>query len=245
MKIAVLTDVHGNELALRAVLNEIDTRDVQEIWCLGDMIAMGPDTNEVLDLLFERSNVRMITGNHDEAILSLILGKGHPKSYKHTREHHEWIANQLSLQNVHRLQQLPRVISKKINTSVLLGIHYHIEPHLLEAPIIEEPFHRILEPTLENMESMFRAYPADIIVFGHHHPEHLFQTDNKIMLNPGALGVSKENTAPYAVIDFSSSNPVVTIHHVAYDKEAFLQKFEALQVPQRDILFKLFYTGGI
>ena len=33
------------------ILNEIDTkREVQEIWCLGDMIAMGPDTNEVLDI---------------------------------------------------------------------------------------------------------------------------------------------------------------------------------------------------
>ncbi|MGB2871143.1 metallophosphoesterase family protein, partial [Psychrobacillus psychrotolerans] len=75
MKVAILTDIHGNELALRAVLNEIDTKtDVQEIWCLGDMIAMGPDTNEVLNILFDRSDVRMITGNHDEAILALISG---------------------------------------------------------------------------------------------------------------------------------------------------------------------------
>lgn len=242
MKVAILTDIHGNELALRAVLNEIDTKtDVQEIWCLGDMIAMGPDTNEVLNILFDRSDVRMITGNHDEAILSLISGEGHPESYKHTREHHEWIANQLSHQNVQRLEQLPRVITKEVNGTRLLGIHYHIEPHLLEAHIREEPFHPILKPTLENTWSMFSEYPADIICFGHNHPEHLFQTDNKIMLNPGALGVSKGNTAPYAVLNFTLSKPNVTIHHVAYDKEAFLQKFETLQVPQREILFKLFY----
>ena len=88
---------------------------------------------------------------------------------------------------------------------------------------------------------MFSEYPADIICFGHNHPEHLFQMDNKIMLNPGALGVSKGNTAPYAVLEFTSSKPIVTIRHVTYDKEAFLQKFETLQVPQREILFKLFY----
>lgn len=238
-----MTDIHGNELALQAVLNEIDVRgDVQEIWCLGDMIAMGPDTNEVLDILFKRSNVRMITGNHDEAILSLILGEGHPESYKHTREHHEWIAHQLSEENVKRLQLLPRTIIKEINGTRLFGIHYHIEQHLREAHIKEEPFYSILDPTLDNMEMMFGDYPAEIICFGHNHPEHLFRTDDKIYLNPGSLGVSKGNTAPYAIIDFCSIKPEVTIHYVKYDKEAFLQKFETLQVPQREILFKLFYT---
>ena len=237
-----MTDIHGNELALQAVLDEIDTRrDVQEVWCLGDMIAMGPDTNEVLNILFDRSDVRMITGNHDEAVLSIILGEGHPESYKHTREHHEWIARQLSEQNVERLQKLPRTIKKEVKGTSLFGIHYHIESHLREANIKEEPFYTILEPTLENTISMFGDYPADIICFGHNHPEHLFQTDNKILLNPGALGVSKGNTAPYAILDFSSSKPKVTIHHVIYDKEAFLQKFESLQVPQKEILFKLFY----
>ena len=67
MKLAIITDIHGNELALKAVLQEIDKRgDVSEIWCLGDMIAMGPDSNEVLDILFGRSDIRIITGNHDE-----------------------------------------------------------------------------------------------------------------------------------------------------------------------------------
>lgn len=237
-----MTDIHGNELALQAVLNEIDTiSEVQVIWCLGDMIAMGPDTNEVLDILFERSDVRMITGNHDEAVLSLVLGEGHPESYKHTREHHEWIANQLSQENVERLHQLPRTISKDINGTHLFGIHYHIETHMRDAHISEEPFYTILEPTLENSINMFGDYPADIICFGHNHPEHLFQTDNKILLNPGALGVSKGDTAPYAIIDFALGKPEVTIHHVKYDKEAFLEKFENLLVPQREILFKLFY----
>lgn len=243
MKVAIITDIHGNVLALQAVLNEIEARrDVQEIWCLGDMIAMGPDTNEVLNILFERSDVRIITGNHDEAILSLVLGEGHPQSYNHTREHHEWIANQLSEQNIERLRLLPRTVSKEINGTRLFGIHYHIEAHMREAHIRDEPFYTILEPTLDNMETMFGNYPADIICFGHNHPEHLFQTNDKIYLNPGSLGVSKGNTAPYAIVDFSSIQPEVSIHHVAYDKKAFLQKFETLQVPQREILFKLFYT---
>lgn len=243
MKIAVITDIHGNELALRAVLNDIDTKqDIDVIWCLGDMIAMGPDTNEVLDLLFSRTDIQMITGNHDEAILSLKKGEGHPESYSHTFEHHLWIANQLSHRNAERLTSLPRVLEKVINDIRIFGIHYHIEAEKRSAHIKDEPFYSILEGSLENMEKMYSSYPADIICFGHHHPQHLFSNDKQIYLNPGALGVSKGTTAPYAIIDVSSNEPSISIHHVKYDKKAFLKKFEALEVPQREILFKLFYV---
>ncbi|MDF2067582.1 metallophosphoesterase family protein [Bacillus sp. Cr_A10] len=245
MKLAIITDVHGNEMALKEVLKEIDLNgDIEEIWCLGDMIAMGPETNEVLDLLFARNDVRMITGNHDEAILSLLAGEGHPESYKHTREHHEWIANQLSSYHIEKLNQLPRIIEKEINGIKVIGIHYHIEFNKQHAHIKDDPFYSILEPNLENMEKMYENYPADIICFGHHHPEHFFQNERQIYLNPGALGVSKGNIAPYAIIDFSDSKPTVRIHKATYDKEAFITKFKTLKVPQREILFKLFYLDN-
>ena len=244
MKLAIITDIHGNELALRAVLEEIDARkDIEEIWCLGDMIAMGPDSNEVLDLLFARTDVQMITGNHDEAILSLLSGEGHPESYKHTREHHEWIANRLNPEHIAKLKQLPRVLEKEVNGTRILGNHYHIEEQKRDAHIKDEPFYSILEATLENMELMYGDYAANIICFGHHHPEHFFQNDRQIYLNPGALGVSKEDKAPYGIIDLSGKEAAVSIHQVAYDKVAFLKKFESLQVPQREIMFKLFFVG--
>jgi len=49
MKIGVIADIHGNAPALKAVLNELDKMgDIKHIYCLGDMIGIGPDTNEVL-----------------------------------------------------------------------------------------------------------------------------------------------------------------------------------------------------
>ncbi|TQR20381.1 metallophosphoesterase family protein [Psychrobacillus vulpis] len=244
MKYAIITDVHGNELALKAVLQEIDDLgDIEEIWCLGDMIAMGPDTNEVLDLLFSRQDVQMITGNHDEAILSLIDGEGHPDDYKHTREHHVWVAKQLSTENINKLKELPRVIEKTINGTRMVGIHYHMEEEKRNVHIKDKPFFTILDPTLENMEKMFGNYPAHIIFFGHHHPEHFFQNERQIYLNPGSLGVSKGDTAPYGIIDFSNAKPIISLHHVTYDKASFLKRFETFNVPQREIMFKLFYIG--
>ncbi|MEI4769073.1 metallophosphoesterase family protein [Psychrobacillus sp. FJAT-51614] len=192
-------------------------------------------------LLFARSDIRMITGNHDEAILSLLAGEGHPESYKHTREHHVWIADQLSLDHIVKLKQLPRIIEKEVNGFKIIGIHYHIELSKRNAHIKDKPFYSILEPTLENMEKMYKDYPADIICFGHNHPEHFFHNEQQVYLNPGALGVSKGNTAPYGIIDFTKSKPTVQIKHATYDKEAFIQKFNTLQVPQREIMLKLFY----
>ena len=244
MKLAIITDIHGNELALRAVLKEIDARgDIEEIWCLGDMIAMGPDSNEVLEILFERKDVQMITGNHDEAILSLLSGEGHPVSYKHTREHHEWIANRLKSEHVAKLEKLPRILEKEVNGTRILGIHYHIEEQKRELHIKDEPFYSIMEATRHTWGHIYPDVSADIICFGHHHPKHLFSNDRHIYLNPGALGVSKEDTAPYGIIDLSGKEAVVSIHQVAYDKKAFLKKFDTLRVPQREIMFKLFFVG--
>lgn len=79
MKVAIITDVHGNASALKAVLRDIDQReDIDRLYCLGDMVGIGPDTNEVLELLFSRNDVSMITGNHDEAVLAIINGESHP-----------------------------------------------------------------------------------------------------------------------------------------------------------------------
>jgi predicted phosphodiesterase len=115
VKFAVIADIHGNASALQAVLTEIDCRDdIDHIYCLGDMIGIGPDTNEVLHHLFARDNLSMITGNHDEAILALLKGEEHPASHAHAREHHEWIAERMDKVFIHKLDELPRTIQSTI-----------------------------------------------------------------------------------------------------------------------------------
>ncbi|WP_243458153.1 metallophosphoesterase [Sporosarcina sp. Te-1] len=96
MKIAVITDIHGNAPALKAVLTELDNRqNIEQIYCLGDMIGIGPDTNEVLSTLFARQDISMVTGNHDEAVLALLTGEVYPQSHSHAKEHHQWIEERM------------------------------------------------------------------------------------------------------------------------------------------------------
>lgn len=240
MKIAILTDIHGNVEALDAVLRELDQQHIDQIWSLGDMIAMGPDSNEVMARLLDRG-VQMITGNHDEAVLSLLAGNGHPESYAHTRLHHEWVARTLKPDYADALFRLSRVIERTVNETRVTGIHYHIAPEKRDVSITEEPFHDIVEATLVNMQSLFGAYEADVICFGHHHPVHQFQDEVRRYINPGALGVARDDLARYGILEWKETGLDIQSKVVSYDKRSFLEKMERRNVPQRDVMFRLFY----
>jgi len=65
---AVISDIHSNLAALRAVLDDIERRGVSEIICLGDVVGYGPNPRECIDLVRERCRFCMM-GNHDHAVL--------------------------------------------------------------------------------------------------------------------------------------------------------------------------------
>ncbi|MBI9016308.1 MAG: metallophosphoesterase family protein [Phycisphaerae bacterium] len=66
-KFAVISDLHSNLEALTAVFEDIDKRNVKEVFCLGDIVGYGPNPRECLDLIIDR-NVVSIMGNHDHAV---------------------------------------------------------------------------------------------------------------------------------------------------------------------------------
>ena len=65
---AIISDIHGNLEALKAVLADIDSRSVDEIYCLGDIVGYGPNPRECIDLVMDRAAVTIL-GNHDQAAL--------------------------------------------------------------------------------------------------------------------------------------------------------------------------------
>ena len=242
MKIGVIADIHGNFSALKAVLNEFDKRrDIEHIYCLGDMIGIGPDTNEVLSTLFERNDISMITGNHDEAVLALLKGEEYPLSHSRAKEHHQWIANTMDKKFITKLEKLPRSIQLSIEDHSVLFIHYHIEQKMLNEHISKDPFSKIVEPRLDNITSLFKENTENIICFGHHHPLHFFKHNHRIFLNPGSLGCNSKPSAPYSIIEISTDKIVVSLEEVSYDNKKFLESYAILQVPERDFLLKVFH----
>jgi len=65
---AIISDIHGNLDALKAVLEDIERLKIKEIICLGDVVGYGPEPRECLTLLKDRVKFTIL-GNHEEAVL--------------------------------------------------------------------------------------------------------------------------------------------------------------------------------
>lgn len=242
MRFAVITDIHGNAPALKAVLEEIDGRqNIDHIYCLGDMIAIGPDSNEVLEMLFSRLDVSMITGNHDEIVVALSNGEPHPISHAHVKEHHEWIAERIDAGFVSKLGNLPRFIRKNIMGHSIFFTHYHVNVDKIATHISKDPFARIVQPSLENMEALFGPQDAALICFGHHHPIHFFAGEHTTYLNPGSLGCAETSVARYGVVSVEAEGIHVELLEAAYDNTEFIRSFEKLKVPAWEFILKAFH----
>jgi diadenosine tetraphosphatase ApaH/serine/threonine PP2A family protein phosphatase len=71
MRVAVISDIHGNLPALEAVLQAVDAERPDETWCLGDLVGYGPRPNECCDLVRRRVQI-CLRGNHDLGVLGLL-----------------------------------------------------------------------------------------------------------------------------------------------------------------------------
>jgi diadenosine tetraphosphatase ApaH/serine/threonine PP2A family protein phosphatase len=91
LRIAVISDIHGNWHALEAVLADLDRSEVDEIWCLGDVVGYGPQPNRCVEETRARAAVCLI-GNHDLAALGQAdLGSFTPDAAESAR----WTADEL------------------------------------------------------------------------------------------------------------------------------------------------------
>src|SRR3954454_19938719 len=71
MRIAVISDIHGNWHALEAVLADLEQDPVEEIWCLGDVVGYGPQPNRCVAETRARSSLCLL-GNHDLAAIGRV-----------------------------------------------------------------------------------------------------------------------------------------------------------------------------
>jgi predicted phosphodiesterase len=71
MRVAVLSDIHGNYHALEAVLAEVQSEAPDEIWCLGDVVGYGPEPNLCCDAVAEHAQL-CLAGNHDLAVIGVL-----------------------------------------------------------------------------------------------------------------------------------------------------------------------------
>lgn len=235
MKAAILTDIHGNRPALEAVLSQLDAAgDFDRIYVLGDLIGIGPDTNEVLTLLTDRDDIHCITGNHEQAVLSILRGDGCLPGHEQAYAHHEWIAGRLDSKFVPFLSQLPLQEELLHDGCNILMTHYHLGADGIYAAI--DP-----SPDGDKLDDRYGAAGYDLICFGHHHPIHFFRTRLRQYLNPGALGCSDMPTARYGVVTVRDGKVSMELKEAAYNNESFLGSYTSLNVPDGSFILRAFH----
>ncbi len=169
MRYAIFTDVHANLEALEAVLVKIDELAQQEpidqIWFLGDLVGYGPNPNECIVALRERTDI-IIAGNHDWAAVGKIDLEDFSSA---ARTSAEWTAEQLTEEHREFLTNLPERIQLKECTLV------HGSPY---GPLWEYLTSEVLA------ERSFQYFTSRYCFVGHTHVPVIFQQPDTVAQTP-------------------------------------------------------------
>jgi diadenosine tetraphosphatase ApaH/serine/threonine PP2A family protein phosphatase len=186
MRYAVFTDIHANLEALEAVLAKIDELALQEsidqIWFLGDLVGYGPNPNECIEMLRERTDV-IIAGNHDWAAVGKIDIEDFSEA---ARVSAEWTAEQLTEENRTFLANLPE--SLEIDECHLV----HGSPY---GPLWEYLTSEVLA------ERSFQHFTNRFCFVGHTHVPTIFQQPDPVANSPTLPLDTQSGTEPISPED--------------------------------------------
>ena len=136
MRIALISDIHGNHIALEKVLDEISTSSIDQIICLGDIITLGPDPRSVIQQL-SALECNFIMGNHDEFMIDPEL------IHTYTEipiivDAVKWSRDQLTENDLEFFKNFKRKINTNLNTEKSF-LFYHGSPNSNMEDILPEP----------------------------------------------------------------------------------------------------------
>jgi putative phosphoesterase len=190
--IAIISDVHGNYVALQEVLKAIDELGVTDIYCLGDTVGYYPQVNEVCNE-FRKRNVKAVMGNHDWYMVADSFC-ARSQTVNDSLKYQKTI---ISDENLQWLKSLP-VYRQIDNLSMVHGGW-------------TDPIDEYLEPSAEYFSKVGGKYFCS----GHTHVPRIEDYGDKQYCNPGSVGQPRDgdNRASFATFDGRQ----FTIHRVAYD----------------------------
>ncbi|MGE6785611.1 metallophosphoesterase family protein [Ensifer adhaerens] len=220
MKLAVIADIHGNDLALEAVLADIDALGITDIVNLGDHLSGPLNAARTADILIERA-ILCIRGNHDRYLLTMdphAMGLSDRAAYDQLQpQHREWLAT-LPVAHVH-----------KETFFLCHATPADDETYWLEALSADGTVHMAQRSAIEAKAAGI-DYP--VILCGHTHIQRAVRlSDGRLVVNPGSVGCpgyDDDQPAPhkveagspdarYAIVERAVSGWQVTFRNVPYD----------------------------
>ena len=215
--IAIISDVHGNLPALKAVLEKIDALGCGSIISLGDVVGYYAQPGECVDLLRARGVVNIL-GNHDHYIVS---GEGCPRS-KLVSDITEYQRGIISPEQVAWLAQS--------RSYIIDGSTYFIHGGWQDP--VDQYLYAIAETDIPPAAETFFA--------GHTHVQVLLDVNGRTFCNPGAVGQPRDGDprAAFATLD----NGHIVLHRVDYDIDETAFHMKEVGFPAR--CYENLYIGA-
>ena len=230
MRVAIVSDIHGNLHALEAVLEAIDRDAPDAIWCLGDLVGYGPRPNRCCAVVAERADFCLI-GNHDLAVLGrLDLDEFQPDAAVAAR----WTTA--------ALEDEPRMYLESLGASGEregVGL-FHASPR---DPIWEYVL------SSEVADASMAAASQELVLVGHSHVALYYRvsegtllpagddtklelTGDRWLLNPGSVGQPRDTDprAAWLLLDLEGRH--ASFHRVEYDVAKTQQEIRDRGLPE-------------
>ena len=242
MRIAILSDIHGNPIALDAVLADSESMGAEAYWILGDHVALGYSPVEVLERLSKLDNVEIVRGNTDRYV---VTGEGpHPTreearadpelvdAVAHLAASFAWTRGFVSAHGwFDWLEGLPmeRRPALPDGTRTLL---VHAAPGTDDGAGIH--------PGRSNaeVEQFHAGSDADLVCVGHTHEPMDRKLARARVVNPGSVSNPKapDLRASYAFLDATANGYELIHRYVDYDHQAVIEAIRRSRHPAADFI---------
>jgi putative phosphoesterase len=231
MRIGLIADIHGNLIALETVLAALAREQIDEIICLGDVAALGPQPREVIARL-RTIGCPVVIGNTDGWLAAWPPDEEiSPAVFAVT----EWCAAQLTRDEGAYIRAFPPVIEREVGSGTAL-LCVHGSPRSYDDDI------RATTPD-DALDTMLAGARAGLIAGGHTHLQMLRRHGAMRLINPGSVGLPGVGPAPpyntdvhwaeYAVLDADGEHTDISLRRTPLDLPAMIAAAEASGMPQR------------
>lgn len=217
MRIAILSDIHGNLEALEAFESSVGPYD--ELWVLGDIVNYGPQPSEAIAFVRRHASI-VISGNHDYAVGTGSDPRCSPAFREMARTMQQYTESVLTDAERAWLRALPKSARREVDGKRFLLCHATPSDMFRYGPA---------EVEFWTPEAV--AADADILLVGHTHLPFILEIGARSIVNPGSLGQPKHGRpeACYAIWNDGE----IELRSQPYDVEAAIAKLLALPIDKR------------
>lgn len=215
MKVAIISDIHGNFQALESVLDDMKSNHVEKVFCLGDLAMAGPQPRLIIELISKKTDWTVIQGNTDKMIADFS-----PEIMENVKNVFPIMANALAddvyfIEDEMKdyLRNLPA--QKELTVEGVNVLLVHGSPRRNNEDILPDL-------PIKKVEEMIESTDADVIFCGHTHIPCGYQTSKKqTVVNVGSVGrpFTQNPKACYVIAEFQDGGFSIEHRFVDYDKE--------------------------